>query len=291
MSFVDNHVADEAAGRAQGCPAATARGATIVRAFPGELGAKLFIVDCQEIDGLIMHADLTALEGLKTRLQGLRSKTTDNGCTEAEALLAAAKVAELLDRYDLSLTDVEISTAQCAQRHYETRRKKRIPLDDCIGEIAKFCDCRVWREKGRSGNARYVFFGLPSDIEAAHYLTELIDNAVRSELGCYKNSAGYRRFRHQDRHLANSSFTLGMIASVADKLSAMKRERDAVKDGGGRDLVVLKASVVDAELAKLDLNLRTVSVPGITRMVSPTAYEAGEAVGASVTINPGSCGP
>jgi hypothetical protein len=69
-----------------------------------------------------MHADLTALEGLKTRLQGLRSKTTDNGCTEAEALLAAAKVAELLDRYDLSLTDVEIRTAQCEQRHYETRR-------------------------------------------------------------------------------------------------------------------------------------------------------------------------
>src|SRR4051812_37712529 len=47
-----------------------------------ETGAELFIVDCQEIDGLIMHADLTALEGLKTRLQGLRSKTTDNGCTE-----------------------------------------------------------------------------------------------------------------------------------------------------------------------------------------------------------------
>jgi hypothetical protein len=241
-----------------------------------------------------MHPDLAALERLKTRLQGLRSKTTDNGCTEAEALLAAAKVAELLDRYDLSLTDVEIRTAQCVQRHYETRRKKRIPLDDCIDAIANFCDCRVWREKSQSGNARnarYVFFGLPSDVEVAHYLTELIDSAARSELGRYKNSAGYQRFRHQDRHVANSSFTLGMIASVADKLSAMKRERDAVKNCSGRDLVVLKASVVDAELAKLDLNLRTVSVPGITRMVSPTAYEAGEAVGASLTINPGSCGP
>jgi hypothetical protein len=44
----------------------------------------------------------------------LRSKTTDNGCTEAEALLAAAKVAELLDRYDLSLTDVEIRDARAA---------------------------------------------------------------------------------------------------------------------------------------------------------------------------------
>ncbi len=47
----------------------------------------------------IAHSDLAALDRLKARIQGLRSKTTDNGCTEAEALLAATKVAELLDRY------------------------------------------------------------------------------------------------------------------------------------------------------------------------------------------------
>jgi hypothetical protein len=193
-------------------------------------------------------------------------------------------VAELLDRYDLSLTDVEIRNARCEQRHYETRRKKRISLDACIDDIASFCNCRVWREKSHSGNARYVFFGLRADVEVAHYLTELIDNAVRSELGRYKNSTDYRSFRHQDRHMANASFTLGMVASIADKLAAMKRERDAVRNGTGRDLVVLKASVVDAELANLDLQLRT--VPGAPRMVSPAAYEAGGAVGASLTINP-----
>ena len=55
---------------------------------------------------MIVHA---ALDRLKTRIQGLRSKTTNNGCTEAEALLATAKVAELLDRYDLSLTEIENS--------------------------------------------------------------------------------------------------------------------------------------------------------------------------------------
>ena len=184
----------------------------------------------------------------------------------------------MLDRYDLSLTDVEI-------RH-ETYRKKRIPLDDCIGAIATFCDCRVWREKNHTGEARYVFFGLRSDIEVAHYLTELIDNAVRSELGRYKTSAGYRRFRHQDRHVANSSFTLGMVASIADKLTAMKAERDAVNNGTGRDLVVLKASVVDAELDKLDLKLRVVRRPSRS-MVSTSAYEAGSAAGASLAINPG----
>jgi hypothetical protein len=54
--------------------------------------------------------------------------------------MAAAKVAELLDRYDLSLTDVQIRDTPCEQREYETYRKKRIPLDGCIGAIANFCD-------------------------------------------------------------------------------------------------------------------------------------------------------
>ena len=234
---------------------------------------------------MIAHPHLAAIDRLKTRIQGLRSKTTDNGCTEAEALLAAVKVAELLDRYDLSLTDVEIRDAACEQREYETYRKKRVPLDGCIGAVAKFCNCRVWREKNQAGEARYVFFGLRSDIEVAHYLTEVIDNAVRFELGRYKMSAGYRRFRHQDRHIANSSFTLGMVASIADKLAVMKRDRDVVNNGTRRDLVVLKASVVDAELEKLDLKLRTVR--RTTRMVSPTAYEAGGAAGASLAISPG----
>jgi hypothetical protein len=85
--------------------------------------------------------------------------------------------------------------------------------------------------------------------------------------------------------VANSSFALGMVASIADKLTAMKRERGAMIDGTGRDLVVLKASVVDAELEKLGLELRTVL--GAMRRVWPAAYDAGESVGASLTINPG----
>jgi Protein of unknown function (DUF2786) len=229
--------------------------------------------------------DFAALDKLKKRIQGLRAKTLDNGCTEAEALLAAAKAAELLDRFDLALTDVELRDAPCERRAYETRRKKRIPLDDCVGAIANFCDCRVWREKNPAGETRYVFFGLRSDVEVAHFLTDLIDNAVRSELGLYKTSAAYRRFRHQERHVANGSFTLGMVASVADKLTAMKAERDAVNNGTGRDLIVIKASVVEAELAKLDLKLRT--APAATRMVSQPAYEAGEAAGASLSIRAG----
>lgn len=229
--------------------------------------------------------DLAALDRLKVRIQALRAKTVDNGCTEDEALSAAAKVAELLDRYDLSLTDVELRAAPCERRAYETHRKKRIPLDDCIGSIANFCDCRVWREKNAAGESSYVFFGLRSDIEVAHYLAELIDSAVRAELGRFKTSAAYAQFRHQERHLANASFALGMVASIADKLTAMKASRDQVNHSTGRGLVVLKTSVVDAEFDKLDLKLRTQR--SNSRMVSMTAYEAGGVAGASLAMTPG----
>jgi len=119
--------------------------------------------------------------------------------------------------------------------------------------LRNFCDCRVWREKNQAGETRYVFFGLRSDIEVAHYLTELIDTAVRSELGRYKTTPEYRRFRHKERHMANASFALGMVASIADKLTAMKAGRDKANSGSERTLVFLKVALVDAEFGEARL--------------------------------------
>jgi hypothetical protein len=52
----------------------------------------------------------------------LRAKTIANGCTEDEALSTAAKVAELLDRHHLSLSDIDLRASSCERRVYETRR-------------------------------------------------------------------------------------------------------------------------------------------------------------------------
>lgn len=219
------------------------------------------------------------LEKLRARIQALRSKTIENGCTEDEALSAAAKVAELLNRYDLSLTDVEIREEACERLEFVASRKKRIPLEGCIGAIAAFCDCRAWREKTPEGAFRYVFFGLRADATAALYLTELVDAAVRSELGKYKTSPEYLRFKHNERHMANASFALGMVDSIADRLLTLKAGREASNRASGRDLVILKRSVVEAELERLDVQLRPIDSP--SRMVSGIAYEAGGAAGGS----------
>src|SRR6201996_9034200 len=227
--------------------------------------------------------DLAVLDKLKSRIQALRAKTIANGCTEDEALSAAVKVAELLDRHDLSLSDIEIRDETCERLEFVASRKKRIPLDGCVGAIAAFCDCRAWREKTATGEFRYVFFGLPADATAALCLIELVDEAVRSQLGRYKTSPEYLRFKHNERHMANASFALGMIDSIADRLLNLKAVRDAKNRTGGGGLNTPKRSVVEADLASLGVQLRPIA--GISRMVSGVAYEAGGAAGGSVVID------
>ena len=225
----------------------------------------------------------TDRDRLKARIAALLAKTVGNGCTEGEALSAAAKVAELLDRHALSLSDVEIRGSVCERVAFTSRHRKRVPLDPCIGAIAGFCDCRAWREKGVDGAVVHVFFGLPEDAAAARDLAEMVDGAVRAELGRYKTSRDYARFDTRDRHMVNASFVLGMVGGIADKLDALKAARDARHCGTGRDLAVVKTSAVDAAFARLGLVL-VEGQAGPRRFIAEGAYDAGSAAGAELKV-------
>jgi hypothetical protein len=222
------------------------------------------------------------LEKLRGRIQALRSKTVANGCTEQEALSAAAKVADLLDQHDLSLSDFEIREEQCEQGIIDTNRKQRQPVGACIPAIADFCDCKVWQEKDEAGKVRYVFFGLKPGVEMARYVYDLVLTALQT--GWVKHKAAQRFIRYADDERA--SFMIGMAMSIADQLRLMKGKRDqATKQATGRDLVLVRHAVVDAEFAKLDLNLRRGRSSG--KRVSAGAFEAGQAAGQSFTIRRG----
>jgi hypothetical protein len=223
----------------------------------------------------------TNLDKLKGRLQALRAKTIANGCTEEEALAAAAKVAELLDQHDLSISDLEIREEQCEKSAIETRKKQRQPIFACVPAIAEYCDCKVWLEKHESG-IRYVFFGLRPGIEMAHYVYDVIATAMQSGWEQYLRSQRFIRHRRDEK----SSFQFGMAISIAEKLTAMKAARDrANRLSSGRDLVVVRHAVVEAEYEKLNLNLRRGRASG--KRVEATAFHAGQAAGQSLALHPG----
>ncbi len=227
------------------------------------------------------------LERLIGRIQALRAKTVEQGCTEAEALAAAGKVAELLDRYGLSLSELDLQRQACEGAAVETGRKRVGPVDECVPSIAAFFDCRVWGEKGEGGRLRYVFFGLPADVTAARYLYDLVEQAFETETALFRAGPTYAGTPAGLRRTATSSFGIGLGQGIRDKLHTLRTAREgALRGASGRDLVVAKADVVEAELARLGLHFNARKGPK-GRRVLPGAYEQGHEAGLGFEYAPG----
>ena len=223
------------------------------------------------------------------RIQALRAKTVDRGCTEQEAIAAAGKVAELLDRYGLSLSEVELKEQSCEGFGVGTGRRRFGPIDSCIPAVGAFCDCRVWSEKTADGEIRYVFFGLPADVAGARYLYELVEQAFATETELFKRSDLYTQHRSGDRRSATQSFQTGLAHGIARKLDELLRQREqTMRDATGRDLVPVKEAVVEDELADARAALpRPRRQPGALRAArTPTRPGTRPAIASS--IGPGS---
>ena len=231
----------------------------------------------------------TELERLIGRIQALRAKTVEQGCTEAEALAAAEKVGELLDRYGLSLGELELQQQACEGATVETGRKRRGPLDDCVPSIAHFCDCKTWSETARDGSLRYVFFGLPGDVAGARYLYDLVEMAFETEAAAFRAGPTYGGLPSNLRRTATTSFGVGMARGISAKLETLRTQREAAtRSASGRDLVLAKAGVVDAEMGRLGLNFTMRKTGG--RRVLPDAYKEGHAAGLAFEVTQGITG-
>ncbi len=81
------------------------------------------------------------------RIRALRAKTVDQGCTEQEALASANKVAELLDRHGLSLSEIELRRQACEGfRHRHRAPPARRP------RLMRSQHCRLLRLQGVGGD-------------------------------------------------------------------------------------------------------------------------------------------
>ena len=218
------------------------------------------------------------LDKVLSRIQALRGKTVEQGCTEAEALLAAGKVAELLDQYGLTLSEIDMKTQSCAGEGVETNRRRRSPLDECAGGIASFCDCRSWYEMTPEGYIRHIFFGLPADVAGARYLYEKIEEAFETETTAFKRSELYDAHPSAQRRSATTSFQAGLGHGICAKLNRLKAEREAALSvSGGRDLVPLKENVIEDELAALGMRLKVLQT-GRKNLLA-RAYKTGRFTG------------
>lgn len=234
------------------------------------------------------------LARVKTRIKALTEKTVANGCTEAEAMSAAEMVGRLLERYALSMDEIEIRSSRCVQREVALGGKRRRPIDACVPAIARFCDCKVWLAHatedhdpaagGPPPGKRYVFFGFETDAELATYLFAVIDRAVASETASFKKA--HPRLRAVRLRQGAVSFQHGLVARVAGRLDAMHDEREAsvsTQRSTGTALILAKHRVVDDAFRETEVRL--VSMSAVGARVDGNAYREGWAAGENVNLS------
>lgn len=215
-------------------------------------------------------------EAALKRIRALLAKTVANGCSESEAMAAAAKAGELMDRYGLTYSDLELKSERC-QQHEATDRHHYVEL--VANAIARFCHCRVWSDEGR-----IQYFGLPIDVLIAGYMTDLCRSAMES---------GFKTFLHSDQRPQGQSgralrkpfmVAMGLRLSERIKAMAMVRERTAIT-ADGTSLVLVKNAVVDEQYHAL--GYRFTRGPPPRQQGHAAAQAAGQAAGDRVNLVPG----
>jgi hypothetical protein len=167
----------------------------------------------------------------------------------------------------------------------QTNRRRFAPIDTCVPTIAAVFDCRAWVEQVPGQALRYVFFGLRGDVAAARYMYDLVERAFQTETDAFRVSEIYVCMAGE-RRSATNSFQVGLGRGICGKLAQMQAERVRNRrSASGRDLVPVKADMVEEELAKLGLDLHTREL-GRGRRVLAEASAAGEAAGQRFEFRP-----
>lgn len=228
-------------------------------------------------------ADKTKLErdGQLARIRALMAKTTDNGCTEAEAAAAAAAVDRLLATYEIDLDEVMVREQEIV--------KLVVKIDGhdvkfSGRRVAEFTDCRAWATGGD-----LVFLGFKVDTEIAEYLIQLFRRSIDREVSDYTMfNSDYDEADRAGKQAMLTGFRMGMAGRLGERLTELKSKRDFRQKTSGRDLVAIKMPLVDQVMK--DLGIVLGGGGRGTPIRNMAAYTAGQAAGNKVSINQGVAG-
>jgi hypothetical protein len=215
-----------------------------------------------------------ARERAKRIINELRKKTEDRGCTEEEALAAARTIGDLLEKYDLEMTETDVREDAASCRQIEVYAADNF-AGVLVTGIGKFCTLVVYENRHEGHACKYVMFGTPQDLEMGEYLYEMCAEAMERGWSDYMEVHGYSMAKR-------SSFRQGFSSRVHRRLRELKEERDRrTMAATGTALVVLKDQLVTTEFAKQGVKLGK-SAP--QRAVHGHAYQEGRAAGDRVNL-------
>jgi Protein of unknown function (DUF2786) len=213
-------------------------------------------------------------EKIVEKIKALMSKTVDKGCTEEEALAALDKARALMDAYEVTEADLQLTKEETAVLRSEPPNS----LDPhnikfhLMGAVAEFCSCQTWQWRKREGKA-VTFCGLPSDAQLATWLLDTLATFVQVELANHLMNTLPPR---GERRSVIRGFVDGCCERISDRLRALHAQSAAAATSNRRELVVIKSAAIDAKMEEWGIHVSGLCLGGQTDSGS---YKAGATAG------------
>lgn len=150
-----------------------------------------------------------ASESIRRKIAALFQMTASAGCTEAEALSAAAKAADLMAEHGLSSNDVLFTQSKAP-----AKTKGRGRRDILWGALAYFTNTAMIYTDNKA-----CFVGKGPGPEIAAYLFTILNRAIDREITSFKKTPNYqRRSTIKSKRGAVDDFTAAMVIRLQTKL-------------------------------------------------------------------------
>lgn len=214
------------------------------------------------------------------RIKALLNKTVENGATEQEAMSAAEKAREMMDRYHLEHGTLGMEEEGTIRYRLPMANAYRAVLEDELRfalchSVGRFTDTKVWRSR-RDGH--FHFFGLKTDVDFAVWLFETLkDFAVRAAATSDLDAVLFGRGSKMSTS-ERADFSMACIRRISQRLHSAADDRKRQFDKGtGTSLIILKDQIVQRDFAKLGINLSHSPMRAIrNREVAAAGFAAGD---------------
>lgn len=231
-------------------------------------------------------------KNIAKKIKALFAKTTEAGASEHEAMAAMQKGRELLEKYQLELSDLDIREEGTEVKRFDW---------SAVGErlytkVGNYCECQSWksdthtpiyRTKGKykglfshyQQGFEFKFVGIKSDAVFAEWLFAALVSFVENQQADF----------YMDNREVSVSQSHDFVTGCVDRLrTRLQHEIDERKRnrplGSGRDLVPLKNAMIKEKMQALGVTL-VFTTAARPEYRDPNAYMAGQAAGNNVGLH------
>ena len=227
--------------------------------------------------------DMNKADRVRKIIKALLEKSVKNGATEEEAMNAAAKARELMDKYNVEIGAEELLKEEIKPTQTVFKRGDHSAFADYVAVVlAKLFDVDVIR---REHLGVLEFVGHENDALLAKWTYEMLVDFVWA--GAKAHLKTIPNANRRTKNHARRSYIIGAASRIMHRIDAMLKARAEtiaeVRKGNSTALVVVDKSVAIRDYMKKHYNMS--SHKPRTQSVSVFSYTAGQARGDAAQFN------